>query len=148
MEINVDSAILFELTNILALAGWMALIFGILADRAWLRVGVAGRAVPAILSVLYAVLVTIGWPGKDGGYNSIDAVARLFQDPHMLLAGWTHYLAFDLLIGGWIADEVDRRGLTRWLLLPTFPLTFLFGPIGLLVLVAGAILLRPAPRDV
>ncbi|WP_458094398.1 ABA4-like family protein [Roseomonas sp. WA12] len=137
---------LFLVANLLALSGWGALILGILANQAWLRVVVAGRAVPLLLSVLYAALVAIAWPTSEGGYDTLDAVARLFEDPRMLLAGWAHYLAFDLLVGGWIADEVDRRGLTRWLLLPALPLTFLFGPIGLLVLAAGVALQRATSR--
>jgi hypothetical protein len=147
MEMDMNPATLFGIANMLALAGWAALILGIVTGHAWLRVGVAGRAVPIILSVLYAALVAIAWPVSEGGYDSLDAVARLFEDPRMLLAGWAHYLAFDLLVGGWIAEEVDRRGLTRWLLLPALPLTFLFGPAGLLVLFAGAALRRPALRN-
>jgi hypothetical protein len=142
-----NPATLFEFANMLALAGWAALILGIITGHAWLRVSIAGCAVPISLSVVYAVLIVVAWPGSEGGYDTLDAVSRLFDDPRMLLAGWTHYLAFDLLIGGWIANEVDRRGLTRWLLFPALPLTFLFGPVGLLVLVAGAALLRPATRN-
>jgi hypothetical protein len=147
MITDMNPATLFEVANTVALAGWAALVLGILAGRAWLRVGIAGRAVPLLLSLLYALLVAVAWPGSEGGYDTLGGVARLFQDARMLLAGWVHYLAFDLLVGGWIADEVDRRGLTRWLLLPALPLTFLFGPAGLLVLVAGAALLRPMPHD-
>jgi hypothetical protein len=147
MEMDMNPATLFGIANMLALAGWAALILGIVTGQAWLRVGVAVRAVPIILSVLYAALVAIAWPVSQGGYDSLGAVARLFEDPRMLLAGWAHYLAFDLLVGGWIAEEVDRRGLTRWLLLPALPLTFLFGPAGLLVLFAGAALRRPALRN-
>ncbi|MBL6081676.1 DUF4281 domain-containing protein [Belnapia sp. T18] len=134
---------LFQIANTVALAGWASLILGILTGQSWLRVGVAGRVVPILLSVFYAALVAVAWPDTVGGYDTLTAVARLFEDPRMLLAGWAHYLAFDLLVGGWIADEVDRRGLTRWLLLPALPLVFLFGPVGLLVSVAGTALLRP-----
>ncbi|RKJ96067.1 DUF4281 domain-containing protein [Pseudoroseomonas wenyumeiae] len=88
----------------------------------------------------------MAWPGSEGRYDTLGGVARLFQDARMLPADWVHYLAFHLLVGGWIADEVDRHGLTRWLLLPPLPLIFLFGPAGLLVLVASAALLRPMPR--
>ena len=147
MRMSVDPAALFEIANVLALAGWAALVLGILANRAWLRVGVAGRTVPIILAVLYAALVAVAWPSSEGGYDSLGAVARLFDDPRMLLAGWVHYLAFDLLVGGWIASEVDRRGLTRWLLLPALPMTFLFGPVGLLILIAGAAFLRPTSQE-
>lgn len=139
--------ILFRIANLIALIGWAALILGIVVKRAWLRVSIAGRAVPIVLSIFYTALVVVAWPVTEGGYSTLGAVARLFEDPRMLLAGWAHYLAFDLLVGGWIADEVDRRGLTRWLLLPALPLTFLFGPVGLLVLAFGASLPHPTPRD-
>jgi hypothetical protein len=41
-----------------------------------------------------------------------------------------HYLAFDLFVGAWIAAETERAGLSRLLLVPVLPLTFLFGPMG------------------
>ena len=48
----------------------------------------------------------------------------------MALAGWVHYLAFDLFIGANIAREVADRGISRLFLIVLLPLTFLFGPIG------------------
>ena len=120
---------LFRLANLLALLGWGALVLGLLTGRDRLRIGVAGRAVPLLLAGLYAALIGLAWPGAEGGgFGSLAEVARLFTDPRLLLAGWVHYLAFDLLVGGWIADEVLRRGLPRALLVPALPLTFLFGP--------------------
>ena len=54
----------------------------------------------------------------------------------MLLAGWIHYLAFDLLIGRWQVDQSlaapNKRSL-RWLTLPSLIATFMFGPAGLLL---------------
>ncbi|RMI17007.1 DUF4281 domain-containing protein, partial [Pseudoroseomonas wenyumeiae] len=146
MITEMNPATLFGIANMVALAGWAALSLGILTGQAWLRIGIAGRAVPVFLSLLYALLVAVAWPGSEGRYDTLGGVARLFQDARMLPADWVHYLAFHLLVGGWIADEVDRHGLTRWLLLPPLPLIFLFGPAGLLVLVASAALLRPMPR--
>jgi Domain of unknown function (DUF4281) len=139
---------LFRLANLLALLGWAALLFGLLTGRDRLRRTVAGRAVPLLLAALYAALIALAWPGPEGGgFGSLAAVGRLFTDPTLLLAGWVHYLAFDLLVGGWIAEEVLRRGLPRWLLVPALPLTFLFGPLGLLAFALGAWLLprRPLP---
>jgi hypothetical protein len=147
MELGMVPATLFEIANALALSGWAALIVGTFTDHRWLRSRVAGRLVPIALSIFYTAIILTAWPGSRGGYDSLEAVSRLFEDPLMLLAGWAHYLAFDLLVGSWIADEVERRGLTRWLLLPALPLTFLFGPIGLLTFAVGAALLRPAQRD-
>ena len=54
----------------------------------------------------------------------------------MLLAGWIHYLAFDLFIGGWIAIEADKVGLSRIIQAPILVATFMFGPAGLALFLA------------
>lgn len=58
---------------------------------------------------------------------------RLFEDPYLLLAGWVHYLAFDLFIGSWEVRDAQRLRLPRLLVVPCLLLTFLFGPAGLLL---------------
>ena len=57
----------------------------------------------------------------------------LFENPWLLLAGWAHYLAFDLFIGGWEVRDAQRRGIPHLLVVPALVLTFLFGPAGLLL---------------
>ena len=69
-------------------------------------------------------------PGSEGGFSSLDDVALLFSNPWMLLAGWIHYLAFDLLVGTWEARDSRDRGIPHLLLVPCLILTFLFGPPG------------------
>jgi hypothetical protein len=68
-----------------------------------------------------------------GGFSSLAAVATLFGNPWALLAGWIHYLAFDLLIGTWEARDARERGVPHLLLVPCLILTFLFGPAGWLL---------------
>jgi hypothetical protein len=53
-----------------------------------------------------------------------------------LLAGWTHYLAFDLFIGGWEVRDAQRRGVPHLFIVPALVLTFLLGPAGLLLYLA------------
>ena len=53
--------------------------------------------------------------------------------PGALTAGWVHYLAFDLFVGGWIATRAAETGMHHALLVPVLLLTFLFGPAGLLL---------------
>ena len=60
----------------------------------------------------------------------------LFDNPWALLAGWTHYLAFDLFIGGWEVRDAQRRGIPHLLIVPALVLTFLLGPAGLLLYLA------------
>jgi hypothetical protein len=50
----------------------------------------------------------------------------------MLLAGWTHYLAFDLIVGSWEVRDARERGISHWLVVPCLALTFMFGPVGFL----------------
>jgi hypothetical protein len=68
-----------------------------------------------------------------GGFGTLDEVAALFRSPGNLLAGWLHYLAFDLFVGRWIVDDALSRAGPRWPVLPCLALTFLFGPVGLLL---------------
>ena len=71
--------------------------------------------------------------GSEGGFSSLAGVAALFSEPWILLAGWTHYLAFDLLVGNWEMRDATKRGIPYMLVLPCLVLTFLFGPAGWLL---------------
>ena len=73
------------------------------------------------------------WSGSSGGFSSLPDVAALFGNPWLLLAGWTHYLAFDLLVGSWEVRDARDRGVPHRLVLPCLALTFLFGPAGWLL---------------
>ncbi len=133
---------LFSLMNYTALAGWAVLAAGIVLNNALLRDSLAGRVVPALLAAAYTVLIVLFWAGSDGSYSSLDGVARLFANPWLLLAGWVHYLAFDLAIGAIIARRTFDEGLPRLVLIPILPLTFLFGPVGWLAFEAIRVLAR------
>ena len=101
-----------------------------LADR------FAGLVVPALLSVAYTGLVLAFWTSAKGGFDSLDNVARCFETRELLLAGWIHYLAFDLFVGAWIVRTARQARIPFWLVVPCLVLTFLFGPAGLLTFVA------------
>ena len=124
---------LFSLANPLAMAGWALLV---LAPR-WrgTRALVLSGAWPLGLAVVYGLCIGrhyLGAHGGEGGFGSLAQVAALFQDPWALLAGWVHYLCFDLFVGAWEVRDAQRRGLPHWLLVPALVLTFLLGPLGLL----------------
>jgi hypothetical protein len=121
---------LFTAANLTAMAGWAVLAAGAAFNNAMLRDVIAGRIVPAILGAAYSVLILFNWAGSQGGFGSLADVASLFASPWLLLAGWVHYLAFDLAIGAAIARKTFDESLPRLLLVPILPLTFLFGPIG------------------
>ena len=69
----------------------------------------------------------------NGGFGSVAQVRNLFASDAALVAGWLHYLAFDLFVGTWIVRTGLAERLPRLLLLICLPATFLFGPAGLLI---------------
>jgi hypothetical protein len=74
-------------------------------------------------------------PAGDGGadFSSIEGVRKIFASDAGVTIGWTHYLAFDLFVGIWIARDADAKGVSRFLQAPILLATFLAGPLGLLV---------------
>jgi hypothetical protein len=104
---------------------------------------ISGRLVPLGLSVLYVAMLAAHWRGQ-GGFGTAAEVRALFDVPGVLVAGWVHYLAFDLFVGAWIAERGAALGLPHWQLLPVLLLTFLFGPAGLLAFVMLRAMRRPA----
>jgi hypothetical protein len=74
-----------------------------------------------------------GWSAGKGGFFSLADVRQLFANDCYLLAGWMHYLAFDLFIAAWVAAEAKRANLAPLALVPILPLVFLFGPLGFLL---------------
>jgi hypothetical protein len=123
---------LFSAFNMLAMAGWIILALGIVSKRDWLRDVVAGTYIPVAISGTYLILIVFFFAGAEGGFDTLENVQRLFTSPWAALAGWIHYLAFDLFMGARIARGMAEQGLPRWPLVLLLPLTFLFGPIGYL----------------
>lgn len=121
---------LFQLANPLALLGWLALLVSPLVPRA--AQAVAAAAIPLLLSLAYAGLVLAFWWEAPGGFGSLPEVQALFTHPHIALAGWLHYLAFDLFLGAWEVRTARAEGIPHWAVIPCLVLTFLFGPAGLL----------------
>ena len=124
----------FSWAGMLALCGWIVLALSPL--RPALAQLIAARFVPIVLGLAYAVLLFHFWGEAAGGFGSLGDVAALFSHRGLLLAGWLHYLAFDLLVGAWEVREARRSGLPHLAVLPCLALTFLFGPIGFLTFLA------------
>jgi Domain of unknown function (DUF4281) len=130
-----DPATAFSLAGLFAIAGWLLLILSLFVKPARsLAVTAARFIVPAILAIAYVLLIWTGMSeAQDGGFGSIAEVRALFANDSALAAGWLHYLAFDLFVGSWIAEDGIARRVPVLLLIPCFVLAFLFGPAGLLL---------------
>ena len=119
----------FSASNLLAMVGWILLLT---VPRHRTAMAIAGTAIPLTLAAIYLVLIVSHVRESSGGFSSLDAVAQLFANHWLLLAGWVHYLAFDLFIGAWETRDAMARRVPRLLLAPCLVMTFMLGPIGLL----------------
>jgi hypothetical protein len=122
---------LFSICNSTALLGWLVLV--VAGRKRWAAPLITGLILPLLFGVIYTALVIENWGRTPGGFGSLAAVAALFSNPWMLLAGWIHYLAFDLFIGSWEVRDAKENGIPHLLVIPSLGLTFLFGPAGLVL---------------
>jgi Domain of unknown function (DUF4281) len=136
---------LFQIANPIALLGWMALIVAPLAPR--VTDMLASLIIPLLMAVAYSALILAFWSGATGGYSSLPDVMALFTNPHVALAGWVHYLAFDLFVGAWAVRTARAEAIPHLLTLPHLALIFLFGPAGLLTFHAMRLAFRLNARS-
>ena len=125
-----EAAEIFQIVSTAVLPGWLLLI---LVPRWRFTMPVAAVGLPLALAVVYAVVLGRHWGEGQGGFGSLKEVGMLFANPFALLAGWVHYLAFDLFIGAWEVRDAQKHQVPHLAVVPCLLLTFLFGPAGLLL---------------
>jgi hypothetical protein len=119
----------FSFSTFIAMFGWILLVVVPADPRAKLLSGVI---IPLTLSIIYLVFIFLHFSGAPGGFGSLAEVRTLFGKDELLLAGWVHYLAFDLFIGAWESRDSQRLQIPRLVMIPCYLMTFMLGPIGLL----------------
>ena len=124
---------IFSLAGALSMLGWAGLV---LAPR-WTitRDWLAPVVVPLLIGVVYVTLMLtyIDRAPEGGGFDSLAGVAALFSVEELLLAGWIHYLAFDLFVGAWEVKDAQEQGIHHLVVIPCLVLTLRAGPGGLLL---------------
>jgi membrane protein insertase Oxa1/YidC/SpoIIIJ len=122
---------IFSICNSTALLGWLVLAIG--GRARWASSLVIGVILPLLLAFVYTGLLIGHWGESKGGFGSLTDVAALFSNHWVLLAGWIHYLAFDLFMGSWEVRDAQAHGISHFLVIPCLFFTFMFGPVGLLL---------------
>ena len=126
----------FSLLNVAVLPWWA---LWLVAPRSALAQRAASHgAVFVALACVYALLFAAALAGNDVASLRADDVRAGLATPIGFLAGWTHYLVFDLFVGAWILREARRLDVEPR---PFLFFTLMAGPLGL-----GSFLLRRAWR--
>lgn len=123
-------ALIFSIANMLVLPQWLLMIVAPKwKGTQWL---IKNPIIPVLLAIVYAIfIITVFTSGMEGGgFGSIEEVKTLFTIDNAVVAGWIHYLAFDLLIGSWVVKDSQSKGINHFMVIPCLFLTFMAGPFG------------------
>ena len=125
-----DSDSLFQFANNLAFISWIVLI--IFQRQSWIKPLMIGTSVALLAATYSYLLITTFDPAAFENFGSLAGIMELFQNKEAVLAGWIHYLAFDLMVGLYIVSNAEKHGINRWIIVPSLLFTFMMGPLGLL----------------
>lgn len=128
----------FDITGVATFIGWAVMSVGLFipSHKQWHKrsMFLSGRLIPIALVMWF---VGAGYAAStiqpQGDMFTLEGVIARFSVPDRLLVIWVEILAYDLLLGRWIADDALARGWSPFAILPLLPLTFIRGPLGLLV---------------
>ena len=118
-----------------AMPAWLLLA----AAPGWVGTQRAVHAVwiPMLLGLVYLLTLLSSPTAPEGAsFSTLEGVMIFFTSPHAALAGWVHYIVFDLFVGAWEVRDARRHGISHVLVLPCLFFTLMLGPVGLLLYLA------------
>lgn len=123
----------FQLANTIVLPQWLLMAF---APRwsvtRWLM---NSYLIPVALAVMYVIYLFGGGPVDFSAFGSLAGIKNLFASggDGVMLAGWVHYLAFDLVAGTFVVRDAEAKAVPHWLVVVPLFCCFMLGPVGLLL---------------
>ncbi|MEM7486077.1 MAG: ABA4-like family protein [Bacteroidota bacterium] len=126
------TAEVFSIANTMAMPMWLLMM--VLPKWKVTRFLIDYKVIPILLSLFYVYyMVSHIQAGGDLDFGNLSAVMSLFTMEMAVMAGWIHYLAFDLLVGMWMLNQNHKLGIHQLLMVPCLFATFMLGPIGFLL---------------
>lgn len=124
---------IFSACGYLAMLGWAGLV--LLPGKRLVVEVISRLVIPGLIGLvyIYVMLTHAGTAPAEGGFGSLAQVKALFTVDALLLAGWIHYLAFDLFVGSWVVSDSRNQGIHHLIIVPVLFATFMLGPAGLVV---------------
>lgn len=123
--------LLFQIVNVIVLPQWLLMIF--LPRRQPTRFLMTFQPIILTLAAVYLYALFTSESVEGGGFDSLEGVMLLFTSPTAVLAGWIHYLAFDLLAGSYVLQDAAKREIPHLFIVPCLFLCFMLGPSGILL---------------
>ena len=122
----------FSIANMIAIPMWVLMLF--FSKWKVTQFLIDFKVIPLALAFMYAIYIfqAIQISGMMD-FGSLTSVITLFTEENAVLAGWIHYLAFDLIVGMWMLDQNKELKINQLVMAPCLFLTFMLGPIGFLL---------------
>jgi len=120
----------FETVNAIVIPAWLALIF--FPGKAWRNTAIYTFCILMALIYVWYVLGSLS-SFDPSAFGSLAGVKDLFTNDEAVLAGWVHYLTFDLLIGNWVVNQSRKFDIKHLLVVLCLFGCFMFGPLGFLL---------------
>jgi hypothetical protein len=126
------SETLFTIANISVLPFWLLMIFA--PRTSWALRIIRSPWISITPVMIYGALIVpflaqMG-PGLINAFGTLNGVMGLLSTPQGALAGWAHFLAFDLLVGRLAYLDAHERGISALVMAPVLLLIFMLGPLG------------------
>jgi len=132
---NKTLASVFKGQNRFVITGWFLLVF----LPSWQYTPLVVMITVLTICAFYSYFILFGQSYDQGArkphykdFGSLAGVLKLFSNARVVLAGWLHYLAFDLLIGLFIVMDSQQHDISHFMILPVLFLSLMIGPAGLL----------------
>lgn len=125
---------IYKLSMVIALIGWLILFF---FAKVEMTDTIITLVIVLLLCGIYGYLLIVQKTPKGekyprGNFKTFEGLVNFFRNPKVVLVGWIHLLAFDLMVGLYIKNDALMHGISFWWIIPSLLLTILFGPLGLL----------------
>ena len=129
--------ILYFWINLGVLPFWLIIIF---FPQSYICRYVATSIFPIfLLSGCYIFILYKAYLGSFDFYNNfslylgLSYISELFREDYYLLMFWTHFVAINLFIGGWMVKDAQKLFVNKILLAFPLIITYLVGPLGILI---------------
>ena len=128
---------LYYWVNFGVLPFWLILIF--FSDTKVCRIFVTSIFPFLLLSSAYifilykSYLSSYDFVSNFNLYTSKDGLKNLFSNDFFIMMFWIHFISINLFTGGWIVKDSQKLAINKILIILPLVITYLIGPIGLLI---------------